>query len=134
MTTCKHCHQEITKSPQGGWDSTAPVIPQYCWVDPEHGSQLHEPATESTAKQCLPDPGDLLPGSSKFTDHPGYEASACELREVVVAQTYATNNGFRCAATGGHCVPGNVCSTRRATQAERDRLHAQLVQTLPPGA
>lgn len=77
----------------------------------------------------LPPSEDLLPGTAPFADHPGYDARSCPLSEVVVARTYATNNGFRCYATGGHCVPGAHCDGRRAHVAaleEQDKLWSQL--------
>lgn len=70
----------------------------------------------------LPDQSKLLPGSAHFHNHPGYSAEGCELREVVVAQTSVTNNGFRCFMTGGHCVPGEQCEGRRAHAKEMDAM------------
>lgn len=40
--TCKHCNAEIKKD-RALWVSARDVAPQYCWIDPMHGSQLHEP-------------------------------------------------------------------------------------------
>ncbi len=129
-STCKHCHQPLSQTSQGLWVSPDSVIPQYCWVDEVQGSQLHEPAP-APGDQALPDPSVLLPGSAKFSDHPGYVASSCELREVVVAETRVTNNGFRCAATGGHCLPRQACAGIRAREAARDQLRAELAQAKP---
>ena len=43
MAVCKHCQAPI-RSHETQWYSVAQtVLPQYCWVDPVHGSQLHEP-------------------------------------------------------------------------------------------
>lgn len=40
---CKHC-QAAVRQIGNQWHSVAnSVLPQYCWVDPVHGSQLHEP-------------------------------------------------------------------------------------------
>lgn len=83
------------------------------------------------AEQGLPDPSELLPGSSRFCDHPGYAADACPIREIVVAATYASNNGFRCGLTGGHCVPGEHCEARRARVAKREQVSAMLRGVLP---
>lgn len=66
----------------------------------------------------LPDPSTLLPGTARFMDHPGFDAQDCHLREVVVAHTMATTNGFRCAFTGGHCLPAHYCEARRAWSPE----------------
>jgi len=70
----------------------------------------------------------LLPGTAAFSNHPGYDASGCTLRETVVAASYASNNGFRCYMTGGHCVPGEHCESRRQRAAKA--LKFQLAETL----
>lgn len=49
---CKHCHREITyqQGDNGVWYEavkTGEVLSQYCWVDMEHGSQLHQPDTDT---------------------------------------------------------------------------------------
>lgn len=82
----------------------------------------------------LPEQRTLLPGSAGFDEHPGYAAQECPLREVVVAQTYATNNGFRCYMTGGHCVPGPSCGNRRERFAREKNADDTLVvvQTFRP--
>lgn len=73
----------------------------------------------------LPGSDKLLPGTAAFSNHPGYSAQDCELREVVVAASYATNNGFRCYWTGGHCVPGEHCEARRKANQEQESREAQ---------
>lgn len=40
---CRHCQSAVHRV-GNQWHSVAnSVLPQYCWVDPMHGSQLHEP-------------------------------------------------------------------------------------------
>jgi hypothetical protein len=70
------------------------------------------------SNENLPSSEMLLPGTAAFSNHPGYDAAGCELREVVVAHSYATNNGFRCYMTGGHCLPGEHCADRRVRAAK----------------
>jgi hypothetical protein len=71
----------------------------------------------------LPSSDELLPGSAPFKSHPGFDAPECELREIVVAKTSVTNNGFRCHMTGGHCLPGEHCDSRRQRHAlEREEV------------
>lgn len=44
--TCKLCKKELA-SVNGRWvlaTSEDPSTDQYCWIDPMHGSQLHQPA------------------------------------------------------------------------------------------
>jgi hypothetical protein len=79
----------------------------------------------------LPSSDKLLPGSAPFDRHPGYTAHSCELRETVVAQTYATNNGFRCYMTGGHCVPGAQCEDLRVRHKEHELKFANAVPVVP---
>ena len=40
-STCRHCGAQVWKAGQQ-WHSDQEDWPQYCWVDPEKGSQLHE--------------------------------------------------------------------------------------------
>ncbi|QBX06567.1 hypothetical protein H1O16_gp154 [Burkholderia phage BcepSaruman] len=82
----------------------------------------------------LPCSSTLLPGSAPFHNHPGYDAAECPLREVVVAKTGVTNNGFRCFMTGGHCLPGPSCAHRRERFA-RERVDDNtmiVIQTFRP--
>ena len=41
---CKHCEQKLTHQSGRIWFGEKDIEPQYCWIDPAHGSQLHEPA------------------------------------------------------------------------------------------
>lgn len=44
MFKCKHCGAEVNRDNHGQqWVSDRHVLPQYCWVDPVKGSQLHAP-------------------------------------------------------------------------------------------
>lgn len=53
-----------------------------------------------------------------FETHPGVTASECSLREAVKARPYSTTaDGFRCAHTGGHCLPADYCARRREMSA-----------------
>lgn len=47
---CRHCNAAIRQVPSSEqWLSVAyTVLPQYCWVDPAHGSKLHEPQLHKT--------------------------------------------------------------------------------------
>lgn len=41
---CKYCHEFLREGTNGLWhDDGKDTFTQYCWVDPEHGSQVHEP-------------------------------------------------------------------------------------------
>jgi hypothetical protein len=44
MATCKHCSKEIRYYSGRLWHDSSVVFPQYCYVDPAHGSRLHEPS------------------------------------------------------------------------------------------
>ena len=46
MGKCIHCGKEVTTDSQGAVRELAPdvAVSQYCWMDPVHGSQLHEMA------------------------------------------------------------------------------------------
>jgi hypothetical protein len=81
----------------------------------------------------LPSSDQLLPGSAPFANHPGYDAAGCPLREVVVARTSVTNNGFRCHMTGGHCLPGEHCESRRKRAADLQRQERQNADPLEGG-
>jgi hypothetical protein len=76
----------------------------------------------------LPSSHTLLPGSAPFSQHPGYDAAGCELREVVVAQTSVANNGFRCYMTGGHCLPGEHCEDRRQHNRKLEAQERQFAE------
>jgi hypothetical protein len=41
---CSHCGQKLVHQRGPMWHGEADIAPQYCWVDPVHGSQLHKPA------------------------------------------------------------------------------------------
>lgn len=43
---CKLCGDPLFRGPNGQWQSTDQNVPQYCWVDPQHGSQLHKVGDE----------------------------------------------------------------------------------------
>lgn len=44
MYKCKHCSTDVKLDKHGQqWVCDRHVLPQYCWVDPVKGSQLHEP-------------------------------------------------------------------------------------------
>lgn len=48
LATCKNCKRPITYSQgdNGLWFEKTHDVQlgaQYCWMDPQHGSQLHEP-------------------------------------------------------------------------------------------
>lgn len=58
-------------------------------------------------------------------DHPGYE-SDCNLTMTVIARTGSTHDGYACTWTGGHCVPGDQCATRREADAEMEQSMAQI--------
>jgi hypothetical protein len=45
---CKHCQRDITyrQGDNGVWHEPTVSVQlgsQYCWMDPTHGSQLHQP-------------------------------------------------------------------------------------------
>ena len=62
----------------------------------------------------------LNPAATRAEDHPGHDAASCPLRERVVAHPRGTSqNGYRCAFTSGHCMPGDHCAARVA-KAEQD--------------
>lgn len=43
VDTCKHCGTEVVRTVGGQWITpNSNLLPQYCWVDPQHGSKLHE--------------------------------------------------------------------------------------------
>lgn len=42
-SVCTHCKAEIKKLGNGLWLNAKHDLAQYCWVDPVHGSKLHEP-------------------------------------------------------------------------------------------
>lgn len=46
---CVHCQTEIHWNDKDlRWeDRTSPLFTQYCWVDPQLGSELHEPPKEA---------------------------------------------------------------------------------------
>ena len=60
------------------------------------------------------------PAATLYENHPGMNAADCPLREVVRASAWGTSqNGFRCAHTGGHCQPDERCA-ERVRRAEAD--------------
>jgi hypothetical protein len=40
---CIHCGKYLERQSGGLWNGPNMIAPQYCWIDPEHGSRLHEP-------------------------------------------------------------------------------------------
>lgn len=52
---------------------------------------------------------DILPDHAS---HPGWDADGCSARITVNNRTHGS--GFACGATGGHCLPGSHCPSRRA--------------------
>jgi hypothetical protein len=40
---CKHCNKYIYCKDNSLWQENSGIYPQYCWVDPGYGSQLHSP-------------------------------------------------------------------------------------------
>lgn len=49
-----------------------------------------------------------------YTNHPGYDAPDCPLRQIVRAHPNGTSsNGYGCTWTGGHCLPGDKCDSYR---------------------
>lgn len=41
---CKHCEQKLVHMNGSLWFGETDIAPQYCWIDPLHGSKLHAPA------------------------------------------------------------------------------------------
>ena len=74
---------------------------------------------------------DLIPvgGENPYADHPGFAAASCSLRYTVTqrgAYGQMTGCGFGCEMTGGHCVPGEHCDSRRSKAAADDNLKALI--------
>lgn len=52
---------------------------------------------------------------SHHQDHPGVVAIGCPLRIIVTARrTDGGRGGYACSYTGGHCLPGDQCASRRS--------------------
>lgn len=51
VQTCKHCQKSITHFNGRLWHDDGKVFPQYCHVDMERGSRLHEPLIVENANQ-----------------------------------------------------------------------------------
>lgn len=49
---CIHCKKQIVLI-NNRWLSDENTFPQYCWIDPMHGSQLHEPETYLKARNNI---------------------------------------------------------------------------------
>jgi hypothetical protein len=43
ISKCKKCGKQLRVLGKCGYDFVHKTLNQYCWVDPTHGSQLHEP-------------------------------------------------------------------------------------------
>lgn len=41
---CKHCGQKLEHQSGRTWFGESDIAKQYCYIDPMHGSRLHEPA------------------------------------------------------------------------------------------
>lgn len=65
-----------------------------------------------------------IDGKNPYADHPGFEAGGCELRYTVTPSTSVSSYGFGCEATGGHCVPGAYCQSRRDVTFVEQQIRA----------
>lgn len=54
-------------------------------------------------------------GINPYAAHPGFDAQDCPAQHVVTPAPYGSSaSGFKCLQTGGHCLPGANCDSRRA--------------------
>lgn len=56
---------------------------------------------------------------NSYAMHPGFDEQECPVQYVVHPANSRVAPGFGCKITGGHCLPGEHCTQRRADFAKR---------------
>ena len=79
----------------------------------------------------------LLPknGVDPYENHPGFVADACPIRMTITRRNGSfIQGGFSCEVTGGHCLPGEFCDSRRETARHQDEMAVLFAQAQANGA
>lgn len=76
------------------------------------------------------DPQRIIPsdGENPYANHPGFDAQGCQLQYTVTParQGSTSHHGFGCLHTGGHCLPGEHCAGRIASDNQRAAMKQQV--------
>lgn len=65
-------------------------------------------------------------GGSTREGHPGHTAEDCFARISVTSRSALSMSGYACGWTGGHCVPGPLCDSRRANYAKELEIQEEI--------
>lgn len=63
---------------------------------------------------------------NSYTNHPGVDATDCEIRHVVSNELFSMN-GYACLYTGGHCIPDEHCKKRQESHEKSRLFNEQLI-------